>query len=79
MPSAEMLVKLADALGVSLDLLLTGNPVEDSPVASSRLFQRFKVLEALTADDQGAVIKVIDAMIAKEHMASALAPVDATA
>jgi hypothetical protein len=79
MPPAEMLVKLADALGVSLDLLLTGNPVEDSPVASSRLFQRFKVLEALTADDQGTVIKVIDAMIAKEHMASALAPVDTTA
>ena len=79
MPPAEMLVKLADALGVSLDLLLTGNPVEDSPVASSRLFQRFKVLEALTVDDQGTVIKVIDAMIAKERMASALAPVDTTA
>jgi len=79
MPPAEMLVKLADALGVWLGLLLTGNPVEDSPVASSRRLPRFKVLEALTADDQETVIKVIDAMIAKERMASTLAPVDATA
>jgi len=55
MPPAEMLVKLADSPGVSLDLLLTGNPVEDSPVASSRRLLRFKVLEALTADDQETV------------------------
>lgn len=78
-PPAEMLVKLADALGVTVDFLLTGNPVEDSPLASSRLFRRFKVLEALTAEDQETVIKVIDAMIAKERMASALTPVDASA
>ena len=76
---SEMLVKLADALGVTVDFLLTGNPVEDSPLANSRLFRRFKVLEALTTDDQETVIKVIDAMIAKERMASALAPVDASA
>lgn len=55
MAPAEMLVKLADSPGVSLDLLLTGNPVEDSPVASSRRLLRFKVLEALTADDQETV------------------------
>lgn len=78
-PPAEMLVKLAEALGVSVDFLLTGNPLEDSPLASSRLFRRFKVLEALNADDQETVIKVIDAMIAKQRMNSALAPVDAAA
>lgn len=78
-PPAEMLVKLADALGVTVDFLLTGNPVEDSPLANSRLFKRFKVLEALDADDQETVIKIIDAMIAKQRMASALAPVDAAA
>lgn len=78
-PPAEMLVKLADALGVTVDFLAAGNPVEDSPLASSRLSRRFKVLGALTADDQETVIKVIDAMIAKERMASALTPVDASA
>jgi transcriptional regulator with XRE-family HTH domain len=78
-PPAEMLVKLADALGVTVDFLLTGNPVEDTPLANSRLFRRFKVLEALAQDDQETVIKVIDAMIAKERMASALVPLDAAA
>ena len=76
---AEMLVKLADALGATVDHLLTGNPVEDSPLASSRLFRRFKVLEALTLDDQETVIKVIDALIAKERMTVALMSVDAAA
>ena len=78
-PPAEMLVKLADALGVTVDFLLTGNPVEDSPLANSRLFRRFKVLEALTTDDQETVIKVIDAIVAKERMVSALASVDVVA
>lgn len=35
--------------------------------------------EALDADDQETVIKIIDAMIFKQRMASALAPVDAAA
>jgi hypothetical protein len=50
-----MLVKLADSPGVSLALLLTLTPVEDSPEASLRLFQRFKVLEALAAADRETV------------------------
>lgn len=78
-PPAEMLVKLADALGVTVDYLLTGNPVEDSPLASSRLFRCFKMLEVLTADDQETVIKVIDALIAKARMAAALTSVDTVA
>lgn len=75
-PPAEMLIKLADALGVSVDFLLTGNPAENLPLASARLFRRFKVLEALDSDDQETVIKVIDAMIAKQRMTSALTPVN---
>jgi transcriptional regulator with XRE-family HTH domain len=78
-PPAEMLVKLADALSVTVDFLLTGSPVEDSPLAGSRLFRRFKVLEALTANEQETVIKVIDAIVAKGRMTSPLAPVDAAA
>ena len=78
-PPAEMLVKLADALGVTVDFLLTSNPIEDSPLANTSLFRRFKVLEALAQDDQETVIKVIDAMIAKQRVTSALAPLDAVA
>jgi len=75
-PPAGMLIKLADALNVSVDYLLTGNVDEAEPLANSRLFRRFQELEAMAQEDQETVIKVIDAMIAKQRIASALAPVD---
>ena len=75
-PPAEMLVKLADVLGTSVDYLLTGNPIEDSPLANSRLFQRFKMLEDMNPSDREAIITLIDAMIAKHQMEDALTPVD---
>ena len=75
-PPAEMLVKLADALETSVDFLLTGNPVEESPLGNRRLFKRFRALEQLDANNQETVIKVIDAMIAKQRVESALQPVD---
>lgn len=75
-PPAEMLVKLADALGTSIDYLLTGNPIEDSPLASSRLFQRFKLLEDLSPSDREAIITLIDAMIAKHQAEGVLPPND---
>jgi len=78
-PPADMLIKLAHALDVSVDYLLTGNPMVDSPLASSRLFKRFQVLEHLNQDDQDTVIKIIDAMIAKGRVEAALAPMDAAA
>lgn len=78
-PPAGMLIKLADALTVSVDYLLTGNADEAEPLANSRLFRRFQALESMAQEDQETVIKVIDAMIAKQRVASALAPVDAKA
>ena len=75
-PSVETLIRLAEALDVSVDYLLTGNPMEDSPLASSRLFQRFKTLESLHQEEQQAVITLIDAMIAKHKMEAALTPID---
>ena len=76
LPPAEMLIKLADALATTVDYLLTGNPVEDTPLANNRLFKRFRAVEHLTDDDQEAVIKLIDAMIAKQQMQSVLQPLD---
>lgn len=75
-PPAEMLVKLADALGTSVDYLLTGNPIEDSPLANSRLFQRFKMLEDMSPSDREAIITLIDAMITKHQVEDAITPVD---
>ncbi len=50
-------------------------PVCASPLANVGLFQRFKVLESLNQDDQTIVIKIIDAMLAKQRMEEALEPV----
>ena len=75
-PPAEMLVTLADAQDVSVAFLLTGHPTEDSPLASSGLFKRFQVLERLTTEDPETIIKVIDALIAKQRMETALVPID---
>ena len=76
LPPAEMLIKLADALATSVDHLLTGNPIEDSPLANSALFRRFKELEAFDSEDQATVINVIDAIIAKRRVEGALAAVN---
>ncbi len=75
-PPAEMLVKLADVLATSVDYLLTGNASDESPLANSRLYRRFQHVETLSADDQETVIKVIDAMLAKQRVESAIAPID---
>lgn len=55
-PPAEMLVKLADALGTSVDYLLTGNPMEDTPLSNDRLFQRFQAVESFEQEDQEAAL-----------------------
>ena len=68
LPPAEMLIKLADALGATVDYLLTGSPVEEMPMGSVRLFKRFKAVEDFDTDDQEMVIRLIDAMIAKRQM-----------
>ena len=71
-----MLIKLADALATTIDYLLTGNPMEDNPLANNRLFKRFRAVEHFDDDDQEAIIKLIDAMIAKQQMQSVLQPFD---
>jgi transcriptional regulator with XRE-family HTH domain len=68
LPPAEMLIKLADALGTTVDYLLTGNPAEKTPLGNSRLFKRFKAVESFDPGDQEAVITLIDAMIAKQQI-----------
>lgn len=75
-PPAEMLIILADALQITTDYLLTGNPVDDNPLSSSRLFRRFQELESFDQDDQDTVIKVIDAVIAKRRVEGAMLSVD---
>ncbi|MGC6327881.1 helix-turn-helix domain-containing protein [Rhizorhabdus sp. FW153] len=75
-PPVDTLVRIADALGTTLDYLVTGAEIEESNLANIRLFRRFQALEELAEEDQQTVMRVIDAMIAQGRMASALSPVD---
>ncbi len=74
-PPADTLVRLAEALDTTVDYLLTGNPVKDSPLANSTLFKRFKTLETFSEEDRVTVINVIDAIIAKRQVESAIKPI----
>ena len=75
-PPAETLARLADALGTTLDYLITGTEIEESNLANIRLFRRFQALEHLGQEDQQTIMRIIDAFIAQQHMASALVSVD---
>jgi transcriptional regulator with XRE-family HTH domain len=76
LPPAEMLIKLADALGTTVDFLLTGNPAEEMPLGNTRLYKRFKAVEDFDGADQETVISLIDAMIAKRQMQTTLVALD---
>ncbi len=67
-PPPEKLIELAEVLGTTVDYLLTGDRDEAVPLHSTRLLDRFRALEAFQADDQEAVIKLIDAMIIKQRL-----------
>ncbi|MCB1865906.1 MAG: helix-turn-helix transcriptional regulator [Chromatiales bacterium] len=76
LPPAAMLIKLADALATTVDYLLTGNPAEESPLGNNRLFWRFQAVERFEAEDQEAIIRLIDGMIAKYKMQTPLTALD---
>ncbi len=75
-PPAETLIRLAQAMDTTVDYLLTGNPMEETPLANSMLFKRFQAMETFNEEDRITIIKVIDAMIAKHRMEAALTPMD---
>jgi hypothetical protein len=62
-------------LDTTIDYLLTGDPVESSPLSNTILFKRFKEIEKFDSDEQNIVITLIDAMIAKHRMEGAMKPV----
>jgi transcriptional regulator with XRE-family HTH domain len=75
-PPLEKLIQLTDLFDVSLDYLVKGLPMEESPIRSEGLHKRFKTLETFDDEDKATVIKVIDAIIAKRQMESAIRPLD---
>lgn len=73
-PPVEKLVKIAEVFDTTVDFLLTGNRSEQRPLHNLRLLERFRALEEFNAEDQDAVIKLIDAMIVKNKVEGAINP-----
>lgn len=74
-PPLEKLVQLAEVFNTTVDFLITGQRNDDLPVHDRRLLDRLQALEAFKAEDQETVIRLLDAMIIKQRVESALAPV----
>jgi len=75
-PPPDKLVFLAEFFGVTVDYLLTGDTTETGALHHHRLLERFRIVQDFTGDDQEALIRIIDAMIAQHRTRSAIAPVD---
>ena len=75
-PPLEKLIQLADIFDVSLDYLVKGLPMEESPIRNEMLFKRFKTLETFDDEDKATVINVIDAIIAKRQVEHAIKPME---
>lgn len=75
-PPLEKLIQLADIFDVSLDYLVMGLPMEESPIRNEVLYKRFKTLETFDDEDKTTVIKVIDAIIAKRQVENAIRPIE---
>ena len=73
-PPLEKLIKLAEIFDSTVDYLLTGNRSEERPLHNLRLLERLRALEDFQAEDQEAVIKLIDAMIVKNKVEGAITP-----
>jgi len=75
-PPLEKLLEISEVLNVTVDYLLTGDNSEVTPIHNTRLLERFKLLQKSQNDDQEAVIKLIDAMIFKQKVESAVVKID---
>jgi len=69
-PSVETLKKLAEALGVSTDYFVFDHAkMEGIPkVKDAELYERYFILETLGDEERGAVLTVLNALIAKQRL-----------
>lgn len=69
-PSIDVLKRLADALEVSADYLLS--PEDEEPaevhIANRPLAERIRLIDSLDEADQQALVQVIDSMLTKHRM-----------
>jgi len=71
-PPANILLKLADALGVTVDVLLGRSKSSDKNVKPQnlRLFKKLMQVEKLSPRDCESVLRNIDGLISKQKAAS---------
>ncbi len=69
-PSLDVLKKIADALEVSLDFLVSEKEEElqEVKIEDKTMSERIKLLNTLETEDRKAVIRVIDAMLTKKKI-----------
>jgi transcriptional regulator with XRE-family HTH domain len=69
-PSLEVLIKLADALEVSIDSLVRGSEEDfkEIRIEDKNMAERIKLLNTMEPEDRKAVIRVIDAMLTKKKI-----------
>ena len=72
----EKLVQLSELFDTTVDHLLTGDVPTDRPLSNNRLLQRFRALAEFQAEDQDAVIRIIDALIVKHGIVGVMKPVE---
>ncbi|AUX71700.1 helix-turn-helix domain-containing protein [Erwinia pyrifoliae] len=75
-PPAEKLIQLAELFTTTIDYLLLGSHHEQLPISNTRLMERFRALAQCQPEEQETVIKLIDAVIVKHRVESAIRPVD---
>lgn len=75
-PPADKLILLSEIFQTSVDFLLTGERSESKPLHNLRLLERFQAMEGFGQEDQEVVLRLIDAMIVKNKVESALQAVN---
>jgi transcriptional regulator with XRE-family HTH domain len=69
-PSADILAKMANVLGVSSDFLTNGSTDElaQNTLSDKELLNQFKAVEQMNEEDKGVIKKLIDAFITKRKI-----------
>ena len=73
-PPAEVLKKIADVLGTTIDYLVSGDTSEKAKATleDAKLLQQFKEVEKMDEEDKNVITKLIDAFIAKRKIQKVL-------
>lgn len=69
-PSADIMTKIANALGVSSDFLMNGSSddLANSSLTDKELLNQFKAIEGMQEEDKTVIKTLIDAFITKKKI-----------